>query len=143
MRIGEVLNLTWKDVDLFRKTAVILYSKSGQPRTIPLNAKVHEMLLRKSKIRSIASDKVFPFTKTQIQNFWVATCKGLRIENLHFHGLRHTFATRLIQTGVDTCAVQLLLGHSTPTMTQRCAHHNIGSFRSAVETIGTKMAQNV
>lgn len=137
MRIGEIVNLTWKDVDLFRKTITVLKTKSNKPRTIPINSKLYEILLRKSKVRSIVSDKVFSFTKAQIQNFWVATCKGLKIENLHFHDLRHTFATRLAQQGVDPYRIQLLLGHSTPTMTQRYAHHNVESLRSAVE-----LAQN-
>jgi integrase len=141
MRIGEIVNLTWKDIDLFRKTIVVLRTKSGEPRTIPINSRLYEILLRKSKIRLITSDKVFPFTKAQIQNFWVATCKGLKIDNLHFHDLRHTFATRLIRGGCDLYTVQLLLGHSTPTMTQRYAHHDVSSLRKGVEILDTKVAQ--
>ncbi len=49
--------------------------------------------------------------------------KLCRIENFHFHDLRHTFATRLVQAGIDLYKVQCLLGHKSPIMTQRYAHH--------------------
>lgn len=39
-----------------------------------------------------------------------------------FHDLRHTFATRLVQRGIDLYKVQRLLGHKTNHMTQRYAH---------------------
>ena len=54
------------------------------------------------------------------------------ITNFRFHDLRHTFATRLAQAGVDLYKVQRLLGHKSPTMTQRYAHHSPESLREGV-----------
>ena len=55
--------------------------------------------------------------------------------NCHFHDLRHTFATRLVQAGVDLYKVQRLLGHKSPMMTQRYAHHYPESLRDGVEIL--------
>ena len=76
--------------------------------------------------------------------------KLCRIENFHFHDLRHTFATRLVQSGIDLYKVQCLLGHKSPIMTQRYAHHYPESLREGVEMLekyrlastgGTNLAQ--
>ena len=61
--------------------------------------------------------------------------KVARIENFHFHDLRHTFATRLVQSGIDLYKVQCLLGHKSPIMTQRYAHHYPESLREGVERL--------
>ncbi|HDZ01945.1 MAG TPA: hypothetical protein ENH52_10875 [Nitrospirae bacterium] len=58
-----------------------------------------------------------------------------RVENFHFHDMRHTFATRLVQNGVDLYKVKELLGHKTIAMTMRYAHHYPESLRSSVEIL--------
>jgi site-specific recombinase XerD len=58
-----------------------------------------------------------------------------RHEDFHFHDLRHTFATRLVQSGIDLYKVQQLLGHKSPIMTQRYAHHYPESLRDGVEIL--------
>jgi integrase len=55
------------------------------------------------------------------------------LQDFHFHDLRHTFATRLVQNGVDPYKVKELLGHKTITMTMRYAHHYPESLRTSVE----------
>ncbi len=57
------------------------------------------------------------------------------VVNCHFHDLRHTFATRLVQSGVDLYKVQRLLGHKSPMMTQRYAHQYPESLRDGVEIL--------
>jgi integrase len=58
--------------------------------------------------------------------------KKAEISNFCFHDLRHTFATRLAQAGVDLYKVQRVLGHKSPSMTQRYAHHSPESLREGV-----------
>jgi integrase len=54
------------------------------------------------------------------------------IEGVTWHTLRHTFASRLLDRGVDIVTVQQLLGHSTVTVTMRYTHTNLDSKRAVV-----------
>ena len=56
----------------------------------------------------------------------------VRIEDFHFHDLRHTFASRLVQLGVDLYRVQKLLGLKDSRMVQRYAHLSPAYLRDAV-----------
>lgn len=61
---------------------------------------------------------------------------------MRFHNLRHSFATRLVQRGVDLYSVKELIGHKTIAMTMRYAHHDTESLRRKVEILdgeGTKL----
>ena len=100
-----------------------------------------EVLKRKAKVRSIKSDYVFPsdtntlLDDSHLRRVFRGAMKLCRIENFHFHDLRHTFATRLVQSGIDLYKVQCLLGHKSPIMTQRYAHHYPESLREGVEML--------
>lgn len=58
-----------------------------------------------------------------------------KIEDFKFHDLRHTFATRLAQAGVDIFKIAKLLGHKDIKITQRYSHHYSESLRDGVEVL--------
>ena len=58
-----------------------------------------------------------------------------RVHQFRFHDLRHTFASRLVQKGVELYKVQRLLGHSKPEMIQHYAHHCPDSLRDGVRVL--------
>jgi site-specific recombinase XerD len=60
------------------------------------------------------------------------------IDNLHWHDLRHTFASRLVMGGVDLRTVQELLGHKPILMTMRYAHLSRDHKLGAVERLDPK-----
>ena len=141
MRMGEILSLSWRGVDLTRRTVMVFQSKNGERRTIPLNQTVLSLIKERGTLRSLSTDLVFPSkTHTSLESghlrraFRLALKKA-RIEEFHFHDLRHTFATRLVQAGVELYKVQRLLGHKSPMMTQRYAHHYPESLRDGVEVL--------
>ena len=61
--------------------------------------------------------------------------KKAGIEDFKFHDLRHTFATRLAQKGVDLYKIAKLLGHEDIRMTQRYAHRCPDSLRDGVKIL--------
>lgn len=151
MRRGEILALQWQDVDLPRGVLVIMKSKNKERRTIPLNVRVFELLMGKQPKSIEPGALVFTTscgTRMNGRNLMRAFYSALedaKIENFTFHDLRHTFATRLVQEGVDLYKVQRLLGHKTPAMTQRYAHHCPESLRDGVAVLdrlaGSRLSQ--
>lgn len=141
MRMGEILELTWRGVDFTRRTVTVMRSKNGERRTIPVNETVLRVLKEKARVRSLASDLVFcskaftPMESGHLRRSFRLALSKAKIEEFHFHDFRHTFATRLVQAGIDLYKVQQLLGHKSPIMTQRYAHHYPESLRDGVEIL--------
>lgn len=133
MRRGEILNLKWQHIDQTRKLVTVVKSKNGEKRSIPMSLTLHN-LLSDMKVRDI-SGRVFPISVRSLREAFGMTLKKVKIEDFRFHDLRHTFATRLVQNGVDLYKVKELLGHKTITMTMRYAHHYPESLRSSVEVL--------
>lgn len=73
----------------------------------------------------------------KIRNSFLLTCKRANIKNLRFHDLRHTFATRLVLSGIDLVTVSKLLGHSSIHMTMRYSHPTPEALKKAVEALNT------
>jgi len=141
MRMGEILGLTWAEVDLFRRTVMVFKSKNGERRTIPLNQTALELLKHKYGSRSVETELVFPsealtrLNASNISRSLHLALKKAKMTDFHFHDLRHTCATRMVQAGVDLYKVQRLLGHKSPIMTQRYAHHYPESLRDGIEVL--------
>ena len=141
MRMGEILGLTWAGVALFRRTVTVFKAKNGERRTIPLNQTALDLLKHKTGSRSVKTELVFPSNaQTRLNASNISRSLNLALEkakitNFHFHDLRHTCATRMVQAGVDLYKVQRLLGHKSPIMTQRYAHHYPESLRNGVEAL--------
>jgi integrase len=133
MRRGEILELTWKDIDFPRRLLRVERSKNGEKRSIPLSQTLHDTL-KAIRVRNI-SGRVFPISFRSLRVVHDETLEQLGIADFHFHDLRHTFATRLVQRGVDLYKVLKLLGHKSIVMTQRYAHHYPESLRSSVEVL--------
>jgi len=140
MRQAEILSLQWGQVDGVRKTATALRTKNKEKRTIPLNETVITLLTPKYRANSPA-EYVFTSqagTKINARNLlraYYTARKKAKLEDVRFHDLRHTFATRLVQSGIDLYVVKELLGHKTITMTMRYAHHYPESLRHGVDVL--------
>ncbi len=140
MRQGEIIRLKWNDVDLFRRTLVIHKSKNNEKRTIPINQRVLELLIARSKVQAIHGHVFCDMeggilTKRKVQRSMTTAMTHAGIKNFHFHDLRHTFATRLAQAGIDIYSISKLLGHRDIRMTQRYAHHSPESLRQGVDVL--------
>ena len=141
MRQSEILNLQWPQVDLARRTLTILEQKNGARDTLPLNATAVDVLRARAGVRSISTAYVFfngAGHRIDARNLLRAFYPAMRkagIERFRFHDLRHTFATRLIQAGVDVYTVQKLGRWKTISMVMRYAHHHPESLRGGAEVL--------
>lgn len=142
MRRGEILDLQWSQVDLVRRTLTILEQKNGGRDTLPLNATAAAVLQARAAVRPSCAAYVFINEaghrrdgRNLLRSFYPAMRKA-GIERFRFHDdLRHTFATRLIQAGVDVYTVQKLGRWKTISMVLRYAHHQPESLRGGAEVL--------
>lgn len=155
LRQSEILNLQWDRVDLFRRTITLLEQKNRCKDTLPVSATALEILKGRVRVRSASSEYVFyneahnrRDARDLLRAFYPAM-KQAKIERFRFHDLRHTFATRLVQAGVDLYTVQKLGRWKTISMVMRYAHHHPESLRAGIEVLdrdrmgpSTKLAQS-
>jgi integrase len=149
MRRGEVRNLKWSDVDLERRFLRIRDPKAGEDQVIPLNAAALSILEEHPKVSKcpyvFAGDRGSgPRGLRQIASSsrGIRDAAGLPADFRPNHGLRHTFASHLASSGeVDLYAIQRLLTHKNPTMTQRYAHLRDEALRKATEVMDALVSQ--
>ena len=141
LRQGEILALTWDRVDLTGKKFTILEQKNKGKDTLPLNVNAMGILIRRDTVRSIQNGFVFYngngniIDRGNLSRAFRSAVKKAGIEKFRFHDLRHTFATRLIQNGVDIYTIQRLGRWKSIQMVLRYAHHHAESLRSGVEVL--------
>lgn len=152
MRKGEIINLVWTDVDFEQSQVTVRTSKNGKPRQIPLLADMITLL------QSLPRDSEFVFSLSGR----ATRCNKLRmmfeqardkagLAGMHFHDLRHTFATQLVNNNAAVFTVKELLGHATLAMTLRYTRVAAKRKREAIaclpkwswHKLGTNLAQKV
>ena len=140
LRIGELIALQWSDID-FEK-GILTVSKSchdgktgliiDEPKTatsrrmIPLPKQLLPILRsvkKRSNSSSVVSANGNVVSVRSYQRSFELLLKKLKIPHKGFHSLRHTFATRAIECGMDVKTLSEILGHKNPTVTlNRYAH---------------------
>lgn len=146
MRRAELLTLRWEDVDLEKRLIRLAHTKSGKIRVIPIGPDLLLLLMDLRK-KANGSWHVFVNARTgtsyrDIKRAFQTACEKARVESLRFHDLRHTFASRLVERGVDIVTVKELLGHSTIRMTERYTHSRMDLKRNAVERLSSKSPES-
>ncbi|MGI9067629.1 MAG: tyrosine-type recombinase/integrase [Pyrinomonadaceae bacterium] len=136
MRRGEICGLQWFDLNFERGVINVRNTKNGKDRQIPMNATVRDVL--ESQPRS--SSFVFPSPRTgerlvEIKYSYARAVKAAGINNLRFHDLRHTAATRMGDGGADAFTLAAIFGWSDIRMAMRYTHAMEDSKRRAVESI--------
>lgn len=151
MRLGELLPLRWMDVDFAAGTILVREAKAGEGRVAwasPIALKTLRALRREQIRRGAAGGDLIAMrersvfydargsARTNLWRYWhVALCRA-KVTDFRFHDLRHTFASRLVNQGVDLYTVKELLGHKTLRMTERYSHVAADHCREAVALLG-------
>jgi len=151
LRFGEIAFLAWGCIDAENGLIRVLDTKGGRDRNVPMTERLKELF--KSLVAGEPGELVFPSPKSdpgkapriqgQVPSAFVRAMKesGLNkgVTNpkmrASFHTLRHTYASRLVQSGADLYKVQRLLGHSTPVMTARYSKLADDDLRQAVKAM--------
>lgn len=159
LRIGELLALEWTDIDFKKEelqisktcydgkndkgefTRIVDKPKTeNSNRIVPLPKQIIPLLkgMKKSSISNyvISNNGNYIFTRSYQRSF-DALLKKLGIEHKGFHSLRHTFATRALECGMDVKTLSEILGHKSPTVTlNRYAHSLMEHKKSMMNKLG-------
>jgi integrase len=143
LRRGELFALRWKDIDFDRRLIIVRISKSGKSRKVPFGPAVAATLDALPR----CSEFVFPGQKKgrplqSIYDSFHNACVAAQIEDLRFHDLRHSYASGLIEAGVDIATVSRILGHANILMTQKYLHPSAETFIKAAEKADALLGPN-
>ena len=148
MRLNEIVNLRWKNVNLNRQIITVgddrFLTKGRNQRFIPICDEALSIFEKKNsrKIVSIRNDFVFHkyngvrFTGDYISKIFKLACKAAGMDSaIHFHSLRHSFASNLVQKGVPLYTIKELLGHSSISTTEIYSHLNMETLKEAIKKL--------
>jgi integrase len=134
LRLGELLNLKWKDVDLDNGFIYVRDSKNFESRAVPLHPELKHVLT--NVYHRDEAKGVFRYkNRNSLGSSYRKVMKRLGIKNLTFHSLRHTFATNLAMDGADLTTIQELLGQKSIIMTKRYSHPTPEHKKGAVSRL--------
>jgi integrase/recombinase XerD len=143
MRLGELLSLNWSWIDLNNNLIIIKNSncfitKSKKERIIPIHQKVKEILIHRSSIDGKSDFVFYRYDGVKLNEDFISKQfkKAVRAaklnDDIHFHSLRHSFASNLVQRGVNLYVIKELLGHEDIKTTQVYSHLTQSSLSNAV-----------
>lgn len=144
-RVGEVLSMTWDQVDLDQGiwTKPASSTKQNRLHRVPLSGPALEVLAKRKNNREKQKRKsqwVFPGSgknghMTTIRTFWSAVCRRSNVQGARIHDLRHTFASLLVSSGESLPVIGALLGHTQAKTTARYAHLLDDPLKQAMDKV--------
>lgn len=162
MRLDEIINIKWKHVNIQSRIITVgdddYTTKGRNQRFIPINEDLLEILLRKKKEEHtvcVSNPKIFvlnsqnesdgsngyvfhkkdqrKYSGDYFSQVFKKACKAAEMDSrIHFHSLRHSFASNLAQKGVSLYIIKELLGHSSIQTTEIYSHLNLEALRDAI-----------
>lgn len=145
LRVSELINLKWKDIDRSRMVINVIQGKGKKDRQVGLNNKLIELLTEywneyKSNEYVLNGQSSLQYSKESVGNVVKSLAKKANITNKHIytHLIRHTSATHMVENGIDINLIQRLLGHSSVKTTNiylHISHNHISKIKSPLEDI--------
>jgi site-specific recombinase XerD len=150
-RVQEIADLRACDLQLTKPFQVRLYGKGRKERYCPLWSQTAAVLRTfcdrinvdlRSESRIFLNHRGYPITRFGIRhilarclNLACETAPNLRKKRLHPHSIRHSTAVALLKSGVDLSTISHLLGHASPTTTNRYAKVDLEMKRQAIAKV--------
>lgn len=138
MRRGEILGLTWNQVDLEKGKISLMDTKNSEERIVFMNETVKVTLDSFERKDGF----VFPVGVNLMKKDYGEALKKAGIEDFTYHDLRATFASNLAMQGVELNDIRELLGHKSITMTLRYSHLSPAHKSKVVTILDRVWAQN-
>lgn len=135
VRVNELVNIKPADIEWSNQVINITKAKRGKQRRVLLDEETLKMLSDYVSAQNIGEERaIFDLTSRQIR--YIVKRYGNTIGvDVHPHTLRHSFAIHLVRSGMDLRRLQLLLGHSSLTMTQIYLQFKDADIREIYEKI--------
>jgi integrase len=139
MRKGEILTLSWSDVDLVTGWINIkaFNTKTQRDRTLKITPRLHRELLTLNEGRPHEPTDLVFGVEDNVSKSFRSACRECEIGDAHFHDIRHTFATRLARAGVPQAEIERLLGHTQPRTTYRYINLDAQSAENAANVLAS------
>jgi integrase len=143
MRLQEIFNLTWRDIDITKRRIEIRKSKtdylSGSKGRIIVLTFLPLMTLMVLSVRLMHAKhfgynhRVFPMTSNAFQQAWSDVCKRADVVGLTFHDLRHEAASRFDEAGLTKGEHDLMMGHFGKDMRSLYVHADLKSIQDKLD----------
>jgi integrase len=132
----ELLQLTWRDVNLQRATLTLHHTKNRERRTLPLADLAFAEVQTLAKVRRIDAALLFPRADGRqpidVRYAWAQALEAAQITDFRFHDLRHSAASYLAMNGASLVEIAEVLGHKTLQMVKRYAHLSVAHTAGVV-----------
>jgi len=149
LRLGELVNMKWKWINLKQGFITVLndqnfMNKGKKDRIIPMTSTVDDIIKRRSRTITNTDDGEYIFTRipyvklneNYVSKKFKKAVRGANLnDKIHFHSLRHSFASNLVQNGVDLYVVKELLGHEDVRTTQIYSHLQSENLFNAIKLL--------
>jgi site-specific recombinase XerD len=148
LRLSEILNLKWEHVNFHEKMLYVRNQneftlKGEKDRVVPVSSKLQEILWRRykditNKERRYIFEKCLGvrYNADYVSKKFKKSIVTAKLNtDIHFHTLRHSFASNLVQRGASLYIVKELMGHSDISTTQVYSHLNTESLISAISLL--------
>ncbi len=145
LRVSELINLKWKDIDRSRMIINIIQAKGNKDRQVGLNDKLIELLTEywneyKSKEYVLNGQISLQYSDRSVGEVvkQLASKAGIDNKRVYTHLIRHCSATHMVEAGTDINLIQKLLGHSNVKTTNiylHISHNHISKIKSPLSNI--------
>jgi integrase len=140
LRLSEALRINPRNVDVDNSALLIMDTKSGEDRIVPLTGRALEILKRRR-----AAPVFQPLNVSVVSHIWSRIRKKMGLEHdkeFVLHALRHTYGSTLANAGTDSFRLQKVMGHKSILSTQRYIKVSASALRGLSNVIEERTAKH-
>jgi integrase len=143
MRRGELLKLRWRDIDFENRLINIIAfnTKTAKARTVGMTERVYEELSTIWENSPQDVDELVFGISNNVKRSFTSACRDAGIDDFHFHDLRHTAITRMIQSGFSPMEIMKISGHTQMATFARYVNPDANAVQRIASVLSTYQKQ--